>query len=96
MSDVEDVGEARGGRSLHQLRVREWVGGAINSVGRNDAHVVSSVFDIHETDAGIPVKPTRKFTVVGRMAAAETRLHYNVVYRFSTVGDAITIKAPRL
>ncbi|HUR15683.1 MAG TPA: hypothetical protein VMZ33_00230 [Candidatus Limnocylindrales bacterium] len=69
--------------------------GAINSVGRNDAHVLSRLRH-HETDAGMPESQPAKFTVVGRMAALETRLHYNVVYRFSNVGDATTIEAPRL
>ncbi len=95
-SDVEYVGETKKGRPLHVLRVRKWVGGDVETVEMPDAEVVSSLFDIHITDGGIPVKATLDYTVLGRVAARETRLDYHIVYRFSDVGEAVTIEVPSL
>lgn len=93
--DLEYVGQVqRGRRSLHKLRTSEWIGGDLRSVGLVDLELLSTVFDIYVGNKGLPVEAVLDFSISGRVSGRQATFEYHVVYRFSNIGDLVSIEAP--
>lgn len=83
------------GRPLHQLQTEKWIGGELQAEEFETIELESSLFDIYVDDEGIPVEARLDFTITGTTeSGGAARLNYFVVYRFSRVGEPVTITAP--
>jgi hypothetical protein len=96
--DLKYVGIAqRAGRPLHQLRTTRWIGedpSRITGSGLEGAAIRDSRFDIFTESDGKPVEAALEFTMTGRSSGGPVELKGDVTYRFSRVGEKVTITPP--
>jgi hypothetical protein len=96
--DLKYVGVAqRAGRPLHQLRTTKWIGedpAKIAGTGLQGAAIRDSTFDIYTESDGRPVEAALDFTMTGKSSGKPIELKGDVTYRFSKVGEKVTITPP--
>ncbi len=96
--DLKHIGVTqRAGRALHQLRTTKWIGedpSKIAGSGLQGAAIKESRFDIFTESDGRPVEAALDFTMTGRSSGRPVELKGDVTYRFSKVGEKVTITPP--
>ena len=96
--DVKYVGMTqRAGRPLHHLRTTKWIGedpSRVSGSGLQGAAIKDSRFDIFTESDGRPVEAVLVFTMTGRSGGKPVELKGDVTYRFSRVGERVTITPP--
>ncbi len=85
-----------GGRSVHRLFTRQWIGeDPALSPDWDEVAIESSETWLFVDDNGIPVRIGMEFVVDGTRGGVKIRLAYEVEYSFSRVGVPVRIRPPR-
>ncbi len=87
----------RSGRQLHRLRTTKWIGedpSKLSGSGLQRATIKNSTFDIFAESDGTPVEALLVFTMTGTSGGKAVELRGDVTYRFSNVGETVTITPP--